>query len=129
VSGEIKRGTAFLVPSGPKQQLHLHIVLTDACADGEHLVAAVSSIEGKAWHDKTCVFKGGEHKSITKPSFVFYRLTTRMSARHIKKMIEKNYYKDQPDASDAVCDAICDGVCVSEHTPRGIKRFYQENGR
>jgi hypothetical protein len=120
------RGAAFLVPSGPKAQLHLHVVLTEK-NDGEILVAPLSSIEGKGWHDSTCVFAGGEHRAIKKPSFVFYRLTTRMSVQHIQKMIAKNYYIEQPPVSDDVCDAICDGVCKSKLTPRGSVNYYEDN--
>lgn len=115
------------MPSGPKAQLHLHVVLTDECEDGQHLVASLSSSEGKPWHDKTCVFAGGEHKAITKPSFVFYGATAQMNAAHITKMIASQYYKEQPPVSDQVCKAICDGVCKSEHTPRGAKRYYESN--
>lgn len=126
MTDEIKRGFAFLMPSGPRDQLHLHIALTDE-RDGSFLAVNISSVDGKSWHDKTCLFAGGEHKSITKPSFAFYQLTTQLNARHVKNMINKKLYKEQPEASEVVCDALCDGVCKSEHTPRGMKKYYEEN--
>jgi hypothetical protein len=128
VTFEITRGTAFLVPSGPRDELHLHVVLTDESDQGDHLVASVSSIKKAGWHDPTCCFDGGEHDSITKPSFVFYRLTTRMTARHIKNMLAKKLFKEKPPVSDDVCDSICDGITKSEHTPRGVKKYFEKYG-
>jgi hypothetical protein len=74
----LRKGSAFLVPSGPRDLLHLHIVLTEADADGMHLVATVSSVKEGIEHDKTCVLPVGEHAFITKPSYVVYGLTTQM---------------------------------------------------
>lgn len=92
-----------------------------------HLVASVTSIKDGAWHDATCVFRGGEHRAIPKPSFIFYRLVTTLNGQHIASMLAKKYYKEQPDADKSVCDAICVGVGKSPHTPRGMKKYYEEN--
>lgn len=51
-----------------------------------------------------------------------------MNARHIKNMVAKKYYKEELPVSDEVCDSICAGIANSEHTPRGIKKYYEENG-
>ena len=91
------------------------------------LSPAISSIKD-GWHDDTCVFKGREHAFTKKPSFVFYGATVRMSARHIKNMLAKKYFKEQPSASDEMVQLICEGVCESDHTPRGCKRYYERNG-
>ncbi len=114
------------MPSGPKAELHLHVVLTEECENGDHLVANVSSIK-PGYHDPTCCFAGGEHERITKPSFIYYGLATRISARHIKNMIGKKYYIEDLPVSDEVCDLICQGIIASKHTPRGIKKYYSEN--
>lgn len=120
---KLEKGAAFLAPSGPKYELHLHIVLTDCNSDGEHLVASVTSVKS-GHHDPACEIKPGEHSSITKESFVFYRATTRMMANKINSLVAKNYYKPKEPVSEDLLSRVCDGVVSSEHTPRGMKRFY-----
>jgi hypothetical protein len=108
--------------------MHLHVVLTEACKDGMHLIASASSIKEDVYHDPTTVLAVGEHKFITKPSFIAYRLTCTMVAAHIEKMIKLNYYKPQLSVTDEICQRICDGVEKSEHTTHGMKKYYKENG-
>ena len=108
--------------------MHLHVVLTEACKDGMHLIASASSIKEDVYHDPTTVLAVGEHKFITKPSFIIYKLACTIAGARIEKLIKLNYYKPQPSVTDEICKRICDGVEKSEHTPRRIKKYYGENG-
>src|SRR5262245_44409064 len=60
----------LLIPSGPNAQLHLHVVITEQNADGEHLLVPVSSIKGSGHHDAACEMAEGDHEFIKKASFV-----------------------------------------------------------
>jgi hypothetical protein len=119
-------GLAFLVPSGPRQLLHLHVILTAEDEDGLHLATSFSSIKDGVEHDRTCETKADEHKFLTKPSFVLYAFTTTFRAKHIKAMIEKNYYQVQPDLSEELYARVCDGVLKSDRTPRGMKKYFNQ---
>jgi hypothetical protein len=121
---KLEKGAAFLVLSGPKYELHLHIVLTNQNSDGEHLVASVTSVKD-GHHDAACEIKAGEHSSITKDSFVLYRATTRMMANNITSFIRKNYYIPKERVSDDLLSRVCNGVVTSEHIPRGMRKFYE----
>lgn len=106
----LQRGAAFLIPSGPNNQMHLHVILSEKCDQGMHLVASTSSIKDGMWHDQTTVLAAGEHKFITKPSFIAYQLLCTMPAAHIENMIARNYYKPQPPVTEELCKKIGDGV-------------------
>lgn len=86
----LRRKASFLVPSGPKDLLHLHVVLTNGDADGFHLVATVGSIKEGMNYDPACVIEPGEHSFITVRSFVIYALTEPMRSVHVTAMTGKN---------------------------------------
>jgi hypothetical protein len=127
VTFNAKRKTAFLVPSGPRDLLHLHIILTDECPDGLHLVATVSSIKPGMKHDPTCKIAAREHEFITLDSFVMYGLLGQMPKANIERLVAKGYYVQKADVSDDLCDRICDGVEKSDFTKRGMIKYYREN--
>lgn len=58
----LEKGAAFLVPSGPNYELHLHIVLTDCNSDGQHLVRAgdrvIYLIDGRTGTLDECLHDG-----------------------------------------------------------------------
>lgn len=55
----IKKGP-LLIPSGSNRNpdgLHLHIILTDACANCQHLLVSISTVRVGQYHDPTCIVK------------------------------------------------------------------------
>lgn len=124
----LERGAAFLAPSGPADMKHLHVVLTNECEDGLHLVAVVSSIKPKIKYDTTCVLQPGDHGFLDKPSFVLYGKLTQMLAVHITKMIDQKFYVEKDPVTGEVCDRICEGVLDSDFTTNGMRRYYEDNG-
>jgi hypothetical protein len=126
VTIDLHPGSAFLMPSGPRAELHLHVVLTDEDENGFHLVVGFSSIKKGVRHDPNCETAVGDHKCLTKPSFVFYALTSPLRASHIEKMIAKNYFKAQPDVSNELYKRICKGLLSSDRTPRGMKKYFND---
>jgi hypothetical protein len=114
------------MPSGPRHELHLHVVLTGEDEGGLHLVVGFSSIKDGVRHDSSCETVAGDHKCLTKPSFVFYALTSTLRSIHIKNMIAKKYYIAQPDVSDKLYMRICEGLLRSDRTPRGMKTYFSD---
>lgn len=113
----------LLIPSGPSGS-HLFVVMTKECSEGQHLLFSISSIKDGINHDNACEFAGGEHKFITKPSFVYYRFADLRRADHIANLIAKNYFVPQDDLSPDHFARICAGVENSKFIkPSAVKYF------
>ena len=123
----LKRGAAFLAPSGPGELNHLHVVLTDECCHGLHLVAVVSSVKENVKYDDTCEIAAGEHEFIATHSYVLYRVLNQMRAAHIRKMIAGKVFIEKAPVSEELCDRMCEGVAVSDLTKNGMRRYYEDN--
>ncbi len=123
----LERRTAFLAPSGPADKMHLHIVITNECEDGLHLVAVVSSIKAKIKYDTTCVLQPQEHDFLQRPSFVLYGKLSQMRAAQITRMIGSKVYVEKNAVTDQICDRICDGVLDSDFTTNGMRWYYEDN--
>lgn len=122
-----KRGDTLLIPSGPSHdpdRKHLHGILTEKCGDDLHLVVCVESIIPDAYHDPTCVLQIGEHKFITKPSWVNYQRTQCIKAVRLTKLVDGWLYTPKEPLTQALLDRICAGVLQSRMTPRGMKNYY-----
>jgi hypothetical protein len=128
VTFEVKKGAAFLAPSGPGELLHLFVVLTNACPDGLHLIATIGRVKPNIKHDATCEIAAGEHGFIDKPSFVRYGMLTQMAGVHIRKMIDKKYYVEKEPVAEELCERICAGVATSDFTANGMRRYFEKNG-
>lgn len=128
MSFTLERGAAFRLPSGPNADLHLHIVVTEECADGMHLLIPISSKKGRKSDDATCPILSGEHKRITKASFAYYQFATTMSANHIERMIRKKYFRADEPVTDALLERICKGIAQTKRIPRGMRTYYEKNG-
>ena len=120
----------LLIPHGMAGNIevfHLHIILTDACKDGLHLLAPITSIRKERFHDPTCVIQAGEHPFIKHESYLAYRLLKIVAGRHIKKCVAGWVFKIKEPVSDILYNRICDGMEPSEFTPLGMKKYYTEN--
>ena len=123
-----KKGT-LLIPSGSSgnpDQNHLHIIMTDECTDGLHLLVNISSIYDGVFHDPACVLPAGCHKFIVRDSYVvFDRASTRKSA-HIVKCVDGWLYKPNGPVNDEIFDQIAAGVLSSRFISRGMKKYFME---
>jgi len=99
---------------------HLHAIMNDPCPQGLCLVINISSIKPDKYHDSACVLAVGEHKLITRASFVYYKMANTSSASHIKSMVEKKYYLAKDDWSELVFSKISLGLFNSGDVPKRI---------
>ncbi|WP_372993072.1 hypothetical protein [Sulfitobacter sp.] len=119
-------GTAFLVPSGPAEYLHLNIVGTAQIEPPDmRLLIPISSIKDGVFHDQTCVLDVGEHPFITKPSFVFYRHIQQRSATKISMCLENGDFIAKDSASEALIAKIIAGIPASNFTAPWVLNFFQ----
>lgn len=124
------RKAALLIPSGSPQNpeaKHLYVILTDACADGFHLLGSVTSVHRGIFHDKTCIIQAGGHPFITHDSYFEYRRLRTVRGNHIETCVNGWVYSPKDPVTDALFDRICVGINISEFTPRGMREYWEEN--
>lgn len=106
---------------------HLFIVMNDPCSDGLCLLAMVSSIKPKKFHDTACVLKQGDHEFVKKDSFIVYRIAETTSALHISNMVGKKFYTCKADMIAAVFKRVVDGIFVSDETRPSVISYAEAN--
>ena len=124
------RKAGLLIPSGSLQNpdaLHLHVILTDKCADGFQLLGSIASIKRGQHHDPTCIIELEEHRFIKHRSYVVYRRFNTIAASHITKCVDGWVYRKHDPATDEIYERICDGITISEFVPRRILDYWDEN--
>lgn len=124
------RGNSFLVPSGTTanpNKLHLHVIATEACPAGEHLLLSVSTIQAGIHHDPACMIKAGEHPFITHDSYVVYRRARTTSATLITKCVDGWLYIKKEPVSQALLQRMCAGIMASNFTPFFAQDYYALN--
>lgn len=120
----------LLLPSGTFEapdRKHLFIIMTKACANGQHLLLSVSSIKEGVRHDATCEIEVGCHPFITKPSFIFYAKAAQVRSDRLIKCVEGWLYTPKERLADEVFQRVCAGVDASPFTPRWAKKYFAEN--
>ncbi len=117
-----KKGTVLIPTGGTK---HLFVILTDKCPAGEHLLVNVSSIKPNMKHDTTCIVNAGEHRFITKDSYVEYRRAEIIAAARLSKLVDTFVYTAHDDVTDDLLLAIRDGVEDSPFTARRILNYFK----
>lgn len=113
----ILAGNAFLIPSGPQDYLHLHIV----CSHGggvpdQRVLVSISSIKDGKFFDPTCIVEAGEHTFVNKKSFVEYRHTQERSALKIVACINNGGYVPKADISPDLLERVIKGFYKSDFT-------------
>jgi hypothetical protein len=120
----------LLLPSGTFEspdKKHLFVIMTKACADGQHLLLSVSSIKSEVKHDPTCELDAGCHPFVTKPSFVLYAKASRVRSDLLIKCVDGWVYTPKERLADDVFARVCTGVAASPFTPRWAKKYFTEN--
>ena len=124
------RKAGLLIPSGSHRNpdaLHLHVILTDKCADGFQLLGSIASGKRGRRHDPTCIIEPGEHRFITHRSYVVYRRFSTTAASHITKCVDGWVYFKHDPVTDELYGRMCDGITISEFPPRRIIDYWEEN--
>lgn len=117
----------LLIPSGHSGK-HLFVVMTNECKAGQHLLFSISSIKNGVSYDAACEFLGGEHKFITKPSFVYYRFADYRRSDHIINLVNKKYFEPQDNLSAEHFSRICAGVENSKFIKPSVVKYFLANG-
>lgn len=106
-----------MVPSGPADFLHLHIVATKAKAPPDfRLLIPITSIKPGQFFDPTCLIAPGEHSFIIKESYVLYREIQQRSAAKILACLDNGEFIVKEPVSQALLHRILDGAFVSDFT-------------
>lgn len=119
-------GEAFLLPSGPREEYHLHVVMTNECADGSVMLLSVTTLRSDK-NDRACLCGEGDHEFLDHPSYVAYNLVTKMPKRHIMNMIAKKLYKEKASVSREFYDKIVDGIYESDRIKGWAEDYFEEN--
>jgi hypothetical protein len=125
VSYIVAKKATLLIPSGPSQ--HLFVILTNPCDGGKCCVASFSSVKVGGKHDMTCPVAAGEHPSISKDSFIEYRLADVLPCDRIIHHVERWYYTPKAEVPDALFDRIRAGILTSDFTPRRVQSYFTAN--
>lgn len=118
-----KKGT-LLIPSGPGK--HLFAIISDKCANNQHLLVNVTSIQPGVAHDDACELAVGDHPFIKQPSYVAYRLAVIQHADKLTKFVDGWYYTQNTDISDALLQRMRDGVLKSKFVPKFVKTYFED---
>jgi hypothetical protein len=126
----IKKGT-LLIPSGSwhnPDAPHLHVIVTDSCANGQHLLVSISTLKENQFFDDACLVDEGEHDFITARSFVYYRKARLDRTTHIVKCVNGGLFRPREPTSESLFERICQGINASRFIPKWTRTYYIENG-
>lgn len=122
-----KRATV-LIPSGPEHdpdRFHLFILLTDPVTEEKLvLIVSVSSVKPGIWHDPTCILETGEHRFITRKSWVDYRTARIEPASKLNTGVHKGIFVAQGTIDPDVFQRICRGLFDSRSCKPKFRDFY-----
>ncbi len=120
----LAQGTTFLVPSGPAEFLHLHVVASGPRAHPDfRLLIPITSKKAGRFHDPACEILAGEHSFITKDSYVLYREIQKRSASKVVACIENGEFVLKDPVSQDLLTRILAGVGISDFTAPWVREF------
>lgn len=99
---------------------HLFVVMNDPDQEGDCLLIMATSVKQGRKFDGACTLASGCHSFITHPTYMLYRMANCVSATHIGKMVDKKYYSQKADVTQALFKQIGDGLFDSDETPQRI---------
>jgi hypothetical protein len=114
--------------TGPKDDPtrgHLFIVLTNKSNKGDHLLVPVCSIRDK--HDKTCLLGKGDHKFITRPSFIMYARADLFETKSLIKQVTDGVIGYEGLLNEKIFARVCNGVGNSPFTTPAIENYYAQH--
>jgi hypothetical protein len=103
--------------------MHLFIILNDACKDGKHALASISSVKQGQFFDETCVIEANEHTFIKRKSFVKYNMARVLTTTHIVKCVEGWTFMPKDSISQEITDRMFAGALASDFTPIYVQKY------
>lgn len=120
----VLKGDTFLVPSGPEDYLHLHIVCSgEATAPDMRLLVPVSSIKHGQFFDPTCIIEAGRHGFIRKDSYVAYRHAMPRSAGKIEQNIQSGVFVAKAPLDADLLERVVNGFFISDFSAPWVLDF------
>ena len=120
----LAQGTAFLVPSGPAEFLHLHVVGSGPRANPDfRLLIPITSKKTGRFFDPACEIAAGTHSFITKDSYVLYKEIQKRSASKIATCIEIGEFVLKDPVSEELLLRIQAGIRTSDFTAPWVHEF------
>lgn len=113
-------GEAYLVPSGPNNKKHLHVVIVDPDENGSCIWVNICSVQENVYYDESCEFVGGEHKFIKHHSYVAYNFMFYVHSVHVERMVRLNAFMKEEDLKPRFLQKILDGLYETIEAPKGV---------
>jgi hypothetical protein len=122
----VARAGTLLIPSGPSHnpnKMHLHVVCTDPCSNGNQLIVCICTWTSDLCDD-ACILQPGEHRFLTRKSYVLYRKSRIESAAALDNGIAIGLFRSEPQMNAQSFLRIKNGICRSKQTPRKMKTYF-----
>lgn len=122
-------GAALLIPSGPRGENHLFIVLNDPRPFPGYgaipciVLVNVSTVREGAEIDPTCIFEPGCHPFVKQKSFAVYRSARVEPAARVAKLARQGLFKPQPALGPPHIGRLQAGLKASPFTRRELKQL------
>jgi hypothetical protein len=120
----LKKGT-IIIPSGTDfdpDRKHLFVICTDKCENGFQVIVPICTHVNDLC-DSTCVIAKGEHRYITKKSYVLYRKSQIIESENLVKGVKSGKLQPHDDMNGQTFLRVKKGLCGSRQTPRKIKKY------
>lgn len=114
----------LLIPAGGVP--HLFVFVTDRSKDGFHLAVNITTVRPRVGHDKTCEIRAGEHRFVSRLSFVMYGMAERLAHEEIVAHVESGRYTPHDPVSDDLFRRIYGGVLRSPHTKGWVRVYFRQ---
>jgi len=125
----MKCGDAFLFPLDDSHSEHLWIVLTNPNADGEILIVSITTVyaHDKDKADMTMLLHKGEHRFITRDSYIYYREAMIKKASDLEAEEKTGTLKMHDSCTPEVLSLVRGGISASKHCAKVIRGFYSDH--
>lgn len=122
-------GATLLIPSGPRGENHLFVVLNDPKPFPDYgarpcvvLVNLTTARKG-AELDDTCLLEPGSHPFVKQQSFVLYRAARVEQKARLEQLIKQGLFKPHQPLDPGVLAVVKAGLKASPFTKREFKQF------
>jgi len=116
-------GNSFVNKQAGLYLPHLWIIISHPSINPEQIaIVNITSWRDKAigLNDSSCIVSKGEHKFVTKKSYIFYREAQLTSAEKLQTAIDGGVLVLQDNCTKDLLDKILAGAAQSPFTPIGI---------
>ncbi len=107
----VARAGTLLIPSGPRNnsgQMHLHVVCTDPCGQGNQLIVSTTTWANSLC-DETCLLSHDDHEWLTHKSWVMYRAAKIESADTLNNGLKLKIFVEKKPIREDVLQKILKG--------------------